>query len=194
MSQSSSLVVVADRFRLDSELLAAHISTIALTESAAPEALAGMDLERVDLVVLDAECPDAVFQTVCADAAAVGLVYDHDSGRLRLRAAAACVRLVLPRSVGLSEWRSAVKAVLAGDAVVDLRKTGAPRPSSPSLSPREAEVLHLMAGGLGNNDIADALDISPHTVRTHVHSVLTKLNKNSRVSAVGAARKSGLLG
>jgi DNA-binding NarL/FixJ family response regulator len=64
---------------------------------------------------------------------------------------------------------------------------------SPCLSRREQEVLHLMAQGLGNRDIATTLDISPHTVRTHVQAVLAKFNKGSRVSAVGAARQAGLL-
>jgi DNA-binding NarL/FixJ family response regulator len=50
-----------------------------------------------------------------------------------------------------------------------------------------------MAKGMGNRDIADQLSISPHTVRTHVQALLTKLDRGNRVSAVGAARAAGLL-
>jgi DNA-binding NarL/FixJ family response regulator len=73
--------------------------------------------------------------------------------------------------------------------------TGLSRPllAQPTLSPRETEILRLMASGLGNSAIASVLEISPHTVRTHVQAVLTKLNRSSRVAAVGAARQSGLL-
>lgn len=192
MSQSS-LVVVADRFRLDSELLADSLSTVTLSESASPDALGALELGRVDLVVLDSECPADTFDDVCRRAAAVGLIYDSDSETLRLRAQDRAVRLVLPRSTGLEEWRAAVERVLSGETVVRLRGRFVPAQARPTLSPRESQVLHLMAGGLGNNDIAAALDISPHTVRTHVHAVLAKLNKTSRVSAVGAARQAGLL-
>jgi DNA-binding NarL/FixJ family response regulator len=193
MSQSSSLVIIADRFRLDSELLASQISTVALAESSSPRDLADIDLTRVDLVVLDAECDQSIFDDACARAAAVGLMYDHESGLLRQRMRAAPVRLVLPRSAGLSDWRTSIENVLEGRSSVEMTGQFRPVDSQPTLSPRETEILRLMAGGLGNGAIASALEISPHTVRTHVQAVLTKLNKSSRVAAVGAARQSGLL-
>jgi DNA-binding NarL/FixJ family response regulator len=193
MSQSTSLVVIADRFRVDSELLADRLSTVALAESSSPRDLADIDLTRVDLVVLDAECDQSIFDDARARASAVGLMYDHESGLLRQRMRAAAVRLVLPRSAGLTDWRRSIQAVLEGRTAVEMTGQSQPLTAQPTLSPRETEILRLMASGLGNSAIASALEISPHTVRTHVQAVLTKLNRSSRVAAVGAARQSGLL-
>jgi DNA-binding NarL/FixJ family response regulator len=55
------------------------------------------------------------------------------------------------------------------------------------LSPREAEVLELLARGLSNQQIADALVLSKHTVRRHVSNILTKLDVPSRTAAVACA-------
>ncbi len=63
-----------------------------------------------------------------------------------------------------------------------------------SLTPRETETLRLVAKGLTNKDIADALDVSEVTVKTHVSSVLSKLNLSSRTQAALFALKEGLVG
>lgn len=62
------------------------------------------------------------------------------------------------------------------------------------LSPREAEVLGLLATGATNEAVADALGISPRTVEVHVGHVLRKLGVTSRGGAVAAAVRRGLLG
>ena len=64
---------------------------------------------------------------------------------------------------------------------------------SNELTPREHDVLRLMARGLDNFDIADDLGIGYGTVRGHVRGVLEKLGAHSRLQAVAAARKAGLL-
>jgi len=51
------------------------------------------------------------------------------------------------------------------------------------LSPREFHILFLMAGGLHNSDIAAHLNISGHTVRTHLYNIFRKINVRSRVQA-----------
>jgi DNA-binding NarL/FixJ family response regulator len=60
------------------------------------------------------------------------------------------------------------------------------------LTPRELEVLLLIADGKSNQEIADALVISPNTVRHHVHHILRKLNCSSRGEAAVIAKISGL--
>ena len=60
------------------------------------------------------------------------------------------------------------------------------------LSARELEVLPLIARGMGNSEIADALGISPRTVKNHVSSILAKLGLPSRVEAAVYAVRSGL--
>ena len=62
-----------------------------------------------------------------------------------------------------------------------------------TLTPREREVLALLAAGLSNNDIAKRLTLSSGTVRLHVSNILTKLEAPNRTTAVILAMKNGLV-
>jgi DNA-binding NarL/FixJ family response regulator len=62
-----------------------------------------------------------------------------------------------------------------------------------SLTPREREVLELVASGLPNSAVADRLAISERTVKFHVSSVLLKLGAKNRTQAARLARERGLL-
>lgn len=62
-----------------------------------------------------------------------------------------------------------------------------------NLSPREMDVLRLLADGLSNQGIADALFLSKRTVTTHVTSILTKLDLTSRTAAVAHGIRSGMV-
>jgi LuxR family maltose regulon positive regulatory protein len=61
------------------------------------------------------------------------------------------------------------------------------------ISEREVEVLHLIAAGLSNREIADKLFISLNTVKTHTKNINSKLDVNSRTRAVARAKELGLL-
>jgi two-component system, NarL family, nitrate/nitrite response regulator NarL len=61
-----------------------------------------------------------------------------------------------------------------------------------SLSPREREVLALVAAGQTNKAIAEALYVSPNTVKTHVSSLLHKLRADTRVQLAAIATRQGL--
>ena len=61
------------------------------------------------------------------------------------------------------------------------------------LTPRELEVLHLLAEGLPNKTIARRLAISDHTVKFHVNALLGKLQAQSRTEAVVRASRAGLV-
>jgi DNA-binding CsgD family transcriptional regulator len=63
----------------------------------------------------------------------------------------------------------------------------------PGLTPREREVVRLMAAGLPNKGIARALGISENTVKFHVAGILTKLDVQSRAEAVMQAARRGLI-
>jgi DNA-binding NarL/FixJ family response regulator len=59
------------------------------------------------------------------------------------------------------------------------------------LTPRETEILQHMADGESPSSIADALGLSPHTLRTHVQNVLTKLGVHSKIEALAVALRHG---
>jgi NarL family two-component system response regulator LiaR len=70
---------------------------------------------------------------------------------------------------------------------------GSERPPTPApLTPREVDVLRLVARGLGNQQIADTLALSEATVRTHVSTILGKLHLASRTQAALYALREGL--
>jgi LuxR family transcriptional regulator, maltose regulon positive regulatory protein len=61
-----------------------------------------------------------------------------------------------------------------------------------ALSPRETDILTLIAEGLSNKEIARSLDIGPETVKSHLKSVFTKLGVERRAQAVSRAQTLGL--
>jgi ATP/maltotriose-dependent transcriptional regulator MalT len=65
--------------------------------------------------------------------------------------------------------------------------------SAPILTPRERDILALLADGLGNKQIAARLGISTNTVKTHLELLFDKLEVSSRTEAVATAARMGLL-
>jgi DNA-binding NarL/FixJ family response regulator len=67
-----------------------------------------------------------------------------------------------------------------------------PRIAGDELTPRELEVLNLVARGLDNSEIAKALFLSQHTIKNHVSSILIKLQVENRIQAAVRAVRTGL--
>jgi NarL family two-component system response regulator YdfI len=113
------------------------------------------------------------------------------------------VRAVLPSRTSAARLVAAVKAVAAGLIVVDERTTGVgalgeyeerrERETVDALTPREVEVLQLLAEGLPNKEIAKALVISEHTVKFHLAAIFGKLGATSRTEAVAIGIRRGLV-
>jgi DNA-binding NarL/FixJ family response regulator len=99
----------------------------------------------------------------------------------------------LTKDAGAEEIRTAITAVAARD-------TGPARPASSAaeselpdgLTPREAEVLALIARGLTNTEIAESLVVSPATVKSHVNHLFAKIDARDRAQAVRYAYERGL--
>jgi two-component system, NarL family, response regulator YdfI len=113
------------------------------------------------------------------------------------------VRGILPPSPEPQQLAAALEAVVR-ELVVFNSEAGSPmRPAagraSPAdeltepLTPREREVLRLLASGLGNKEIAAKLRISEHTAKFHVASILGKLGAASRAEAVSIGMRNGLI-
>ncbi len=113
------------------------------------------------------------------------------------------VRNIIDRSHGMleEELPAAIAATAAGLVVLapsfarTLSLGDAPVETEPAidLTPREIEVLTLLAEGLTNKAIAHQLTISDHTVKFHVNAILTKLDAQSRTDAVVRATRLGLI-
>ena len=103
---------------------------------------------------------------------------------------------VLSRESSAAQIANAVRAVTAGLLVFDA--TLMPRPEAggdiaAELTPREIQVLRLLAEGLVNREIAERLNISEHTIKFHIGSILGKLQASSRTEAVTRGLRAGLI-
>jgi DNA-binding NarL/FixJ family response regulator len=114
-------------------------------------------------------------------------------------AAGACSLLHREMDPGklLAAARAAVQGLVALDAEVarSLLPGASLSEAAPSeeLTPRESEVLQLLAEGLTNKAVAHRLDISEHTVKFHVNAIMSKLGAQSRTEAVVRATRLGLI-
>jgi DNA-binding NarL/FixJ family response regulator len=120
-----------------------------------------------------------------------------------LGALRAGARGYLTKDAGADDIRAAIEAVARGNAALDpavqhhvvaaLSEPAADEPALPDgLTPREAEVLALIAGGLSNPEIAERLVVSAATVKSHVNHIFAKAGVRDRAQAVAYAYRHGL--
>ena len=143
----------------------------------APSELA--DLEDVDLPLL-ALLPHEALASVAWAAGAAGILL-RDTGGRRLVAAIVAI------SYGLRVLDPTFSSAAGAPPTVE------EPPLAEPLTPREQEVLQLLAEGLANRAIAQELGISEHTVKFHVNAIMGKLDAQSRTEAVVRATRLGLI-
>ncbi|MCJ1684113.1 MULTISPECIES: response regulator transcription factor [unclassified Rathayibacter] len=172
---------------------------------------------RPDVVLMDIRMPelDGIGATalICADpelaATKVLILTTFEEDEYLIAALRAGAGGFLGKGAEPEEIAAAVRAVHAGDSLLSPAATRslitryvlAPQASPPLVEPpefaqltdREREVLLLVARGRSNQEIADDLVISPHTAKTHVNRIMTKLSAHDRAQLVIAAYESGLL-
>jgi len=114
-------------------------------------------------------------------------------------------RAILPRQARPEEMVAAIQGSLAGLVVIhpdaleslvaatDAEGQSEPDASDQLLTPREIEVLGMIAEGLGNKEIASKLGISDHTVKFHISSIFAKLGAANRADAVTRGIRQGLI-
>lgn len=189
--------------------------SLALVGSAADETTLGQQVEELqpDVVLMEfehhADEPVSAFLAHSEESYTPALVVLTDDAEgswtldvLQRRA----VRGLLPRDALAEEIVSAVEAAAVGLVVLHpafveslLRepslslRSSATASTSEVLTPREIEVLAMMAEGLGNKTIAYRLNISEHTVKFHVGSIFAKLGAQSRTEAVMLGIRQGLI-
>jgi NarL family two-component system response regulator YdfI len=129
---------------------------------------------------------------------------DQPSANWTARALRSSVRAILPRDSGMDEILSAIQAAYAGFVLLDaeVTQTLAARIPTPAvqpaaalddLTPREVDVLRMLAEGLGNREMAGQLGISDHTVKFHISSILDKLGASTRTEAVTMGIRMGII-
>jgi len=135
--------------------------------------------------------------------AAFGHVYETARSRARLAAVQRAAGYIAEAKTESEAARGVAERLGAEPLLRELRgltgyDAAAPRAGvkreSQALTPREHEVLRLVATGRSNRDIAGQLFISAKTVSVHISNVLAKLEATSRTEAVAVARRRGLLG
>ena len=182
--------------------------TVAAAVGTVAEACAAAAVERPNVILLDLGLPDgdglsAIPLLLRGDPSPAVLVLTMNDDRdVVLDAVRAGAFGFLLKGAGRLEVVDAVRRAAAGGAVfspgaADVVMAAAARGrSNPAdelgLTPREWDVLRLVAAGLGNGAIAVRLGVSGKTVRNQVSAVLSKLGVSSRTEAAERARRAGL--
>jgi two-component system, NarL family, response regulator YdfI len=165
---------------------------------------------ETDVVLVEAsgEQAESVLESIVRSELAsdetVVVLTDNGPPAWPAQALRAGIRGVLPGDVSPEQLISALEAAASGLLVVHPAEVDAVLPEvKPASSPlvelaepltrREREVLQMLAGGLGNKEIASRLVISEHTVKFHVASILGKLGAGSRTEAVSLGIRRGLV-
>jgi DNA-binding NarL/FixJ family response regulator len=147
-----------------------------------------------NVALVDLMLGDAMGADVCEQIRQVSpstrILLMSGSGRIGVRAA-----LSVGASGFIPKDRPSAEIVAALHAVGRGRTMFATQPEAPmsGLSPRERDVLALVASGATNREIASTVHLSPHTVKEHLTSLYRKLGARNRTDAVQRAQRRGLL-
>ncbi len=215
-----SVLIADDQALIRSAIadLITHSGDLAIAGEAADghQALALARERRPDLVLMDIRMPGmdgiAATREICADpdlaAVRVLVLTTFEEDEYIVAALRAGASGFIGKGAEREEIAAAIRAVHRGDALLSPTATrtlidryvhsarlhtSEPPRALDDLTERESEVLALVGTGRSNGDIADLLAISPHTAKTHVNRIMTKLNAHDRAQLVIAAYENGLV-
>lgn len=163
------------------------------------ETNAAVDAFQPDVLLWDlGVSPRSVPEGAAGPPGVVVLAVDEE---IAAQAMAAGARGALPREAGGARLAAALRAAARGLIMLDDSFAGAllrpqaplPAPLAEPLTPREIEVLQLLAEGLSNKEIGSRLGISESTAKFHVNAILGKLGAQGRTDAVVRAVRMGLV-
>lgn len=190
------------------DLLAARGLEVIGSASSLDEA-GQLSLDSADIVLVDSSA--GPFEPLLTSVMESGLASDvrviilaENTSRAVPEALRAGISAVLPSDVSPDQLLAALQAAASGLLILHPQQVNDAFPRSSalgrardepveSLTRREREVLQMLAGGLGNKEIAARLNISEHTVKFHVASILGKLGAGSRTEAVSLGIRRGLV-
>ncbi len=180
----ASLISEDDRLEVVGTLAASAASLSAIRETQPDVLLASR--------VSASEIPDASVPAVLLTNEPAEVWDVHSSIKARLP-----VQITPPEAfAALLAAAQGLTVLTPAQAELVLNTVPAPQPTAPmpeALTPRETQVLRMMAQGLANKEIAEQLGISDHTAKFHVASILGKLQAGSRTEAVTTGIRTGLI-
>lgn len=197
------------RSGLENILAARDVSIVGRANSGETLAAELLDAEP-DAVVFDVfgDNPQKILEELAASNLAgetsMILLLDHAPPGFVAEAMRAGVRAVLPSQVAAEQLAAALRATVEGLVLLHPSDVQSLFPAASlaaqplaelpeALTPREREVLQMLASGLANKEIAAKLSISDHTAKFHVASILGKLGAATRTEAVALGIRRGLV-
>jgi len=190
------------RAGLEQALIQANFNICAMAASK-NEAIAQIARTNPNLILLDLNLPDgsgfevANWARGISDEIGIVILTLNDAPELLLAALAARVSGFVLKSAPISEVIATLERALITPlsfTATGLQKALKARDRLPSLSPRELEVLNVLATGKSTKEIAKRLYLGEPTVKTHLANIYRKLEVNNRISAVAVARDNSWLG
>ncbi len=205
MSHMTKLVIVDDHEALREGLVAllrGHGLEVVGTAGNVAAALDLVDHADPDVAIVDIRLPDGsgieLTRELLTLRPSLGVIlYTGDAdAELLYSGLDSGARGYALKAGSMQELVSAIEQIVAGGSYVDPRLDRillSPRATAqlPQLSPREREIMHLMAEGQTAESIGGQLGVSVETVRTHVRNVIRKLQARNRVHAIALALERG---
>ena len=159
----------------------------------------GAESRRADVVVIDPPRSPEIGETLSALARRFGaaiVVFTTEGGaRLLAEALQAGVKGYVRKDSPSEDLVRAVRAALTGDFYVDpaLSSTIVLDEGERTLTPRQREILQMLADGRQTDTVSQELGLSTETVRTHTKRILAKLGAGTRTQAVAIGLRNGLI-